>query len=92
LPEENYRIHNPNEFRRNLSYVLHNTLTVFLTPFVSYEHEQRFYLYRQGEMYYSQDARTGKQQSLETKNRHEAQRLLEIKRQATATLPSIRSS
>lgn len=35
-------------------------------------------------MYYLQDARTGKQQSLETKNRHEAQRLLEIKRQASA--------
>ena len=39
LPEEYHRIHNPNEFRQNLNYVLHNTLTVFLAPFVSYEHE-----------------------------------------------------
>jgi len=46
--------------------------------------KQRFYLYRRGETYYLQDPRTGKQQSLETKNRHEAQRLLEIKRQTSA--------
>src|SRR6478736_10197006 len=46
--------------------------------------KQRFYLYRRGDTYYLQDSRTGKQQSLETKNRHEAQRLLEIKRQTSA--------
>lgn len=45
--------------------------------------KQRFYLYRRGETYYLQDSRTGKQQSLETKNRHEAKRLLEIKRQTS---------
>ena len=45
--------------------------------------KQRFYLYRRGDRYYLQDSRTGKQQSLETKDRNEAQRLLEIKRQTT---------
>jgi hypothetical protein len=42
--------------------------------------KQRFYLYRRGQMFYVQDARTGKQQSLETKDRNTALRLLEIKR------------
>ena len=46
--------------------------------------KQRFYLYRRGDRYYLQDSRTGKQQSLETKDRNEAQRLLEIKRQSAA--------
>jgi hypothetical protein len=45
---------------------------------------QRFYLYRRRGTYYLQDARTGKQQSLETKDRITASRLLEIKRQTTA--------
>ena len=44
--------------------------------------KQRFYLYRRGDRYYLQDSRTGKQQSLETKDRNEAHRLLEIKRQS----------
>jgi integrase len=43
--------------------------------------KQRFYIYRRGETFYLQDSRTGKQQSLETKDRKAAQRLLEIKRQ-----------
>jgi len=46
--------------------------------------KQRFYLYRRGETYYLQDGRTGKQQSLETKDRNTALRLLEIKRQTEA--------
>ena len=45
---------------------------------------QRFYLYRRRGTYYLQDSRTGKQQSLETKDRATASRLLEIKRQTTA--------
>jgi hypothetical protein len=43
--------------------------------------KQRFYIYRRGETFYLQDSRIGKQQSLETKDRKAAQRLLEIKRQ-----------
>jgi hypothetical protein len=46
--------------------------------------KQRFYLYRRGETYYLQDGRTGKQQSLETKDRNTALRLLEMKRQTEA--------
>jgi integrase len=46
--------------------------------------KERFYLYRRGEMFYLQDSRTGKQQSLETKDRKAALRLLEIKRQTVA--------
>jgi hypothetical protein len=46
--------------------------------------KQRFYLYRRREVYYLQDSRTGKQQSLETTDRNEALRLLEIKRQSSA--------
>jgi integrase len=46
--------------------------------------KQRFYIYRRGETYYLQDSRTGKQQSLETKDRKAALRLLEIKRQTAA--------
>lgn len=44
--------------------------------------KQQFYIYRRGEVYYLQDGRTGKQQSLETKDKKEALRLLEIKRQS----------
>jgi integrase len=43
--------------------------------------KQRFYLFRRRGTYYLQDGRTGKQQSLGTSDRHEAARLLEIKRQ-----------
>jgi integrase len=46
--------------------------------------KQRFYLYRRRDTFYLQDSRTGKQQSLETKDRHTALRLLEIKRQTEA--------
>ena len=46
--------------------------------------KQRFYLYRRGDTFYVQDSRTGKQQSLETKDRNTALRLLELKRQTTA--------
>jgi integrase len=46
--------------------------------------KQRFYIYRRGETFYLQDSRTGKQQSLETKDRNAASRLLEIKRQTVA--------
>jgi hypothetical protein len=46
--------------------------------------KQRFYLYRRGKTFYLQDSRTGKQQSLETKDRKAALRLLEIKRQTVA--------
>jgi integrase len=43
--------------------------------------KQRFYIYRRGETFYMQDSQTGKQQSLETKDRKVALRLLEVKRQ-----------
>lgn len=43
--------------------------------------KQRFYVYRRGETFYLQDSKTGKQQSLETKDKKAALRLLEIKRQ-----------
>ena len=46
--------------------------------------KQRFYLYRRGETFYLQDSRTGKQQSLETRDRNTALRLLEVKRQTEA--------
>jgi len=46
--------------------------------------KQRFYLYRRRNTFYLQDSRTGKQQSLETKDRQTALRLLEIKRQTVA--------
>lgn len=46
--------------------------------------KQRFYLYRRGNRYYLQNARTGRQQSLETTDRKTASRLLEIKRQTAA--------
>ena len=46
--------------------------------------KQRFYIYRRGETFYLQDSRTGRQQSLETKDRKAALRLLEIKRQTVA--------
>ena len=45
---------------------------------------QRFYLYRRRGTHYLQDSRTGKQQSLETKDRNAAHRVLELKRQTTA--------
>jgi hypothetical protein len=48
--------------------------------------KQRFYIYRRRDVYYLQDSRTGKQQSLETKDKNEALRLLEIKRQSTADI------
>ena len=44
--------------------------------------KERFYLYRRRQTFYVQDSQTGKQQSLETKDRNVARRLLEIKRQA----------
>ncbi|HEX3800519.1 MAG TPA: hypothetical protein VH413_17635 [Verrucomicrobiae bacterium] len=46
--------------------------------------KQRFYLYLRGEVYCIQDSRTGKQQSLKTKDEQVALRLLEVKRQSTA--------
>jgi integrase len=44
---------------------------------------ERFYIYRRRGIYYLQDSRSGKQQSLDTTEKKEALRLLEIKRQAT---------
>jgi len=46
--------------------------------------KQQFYIYSRRGMFYMQDSRTGKQQSLETRDRGEALRLLEIKRQSVA--------
>jgi hypothetical protein len=43
--------------------------------------KQRFYLFRRRGKFYLQDSRTGKQQSLETKDRPTELRLLELKRQ-----------
>jgi hypothetical protein len=45
--------------------------------------KQRFYLYQRRGTFYLQDSRTGEQQSLETKDKRAAQRLLEVKRQTT---------
>lgn len=46
--------------------------------------KQRFYLYRRRGIYYLQDTRTGKQQSLDTRDRNTAARVLELKRQTAA--------
>jgi len=46
--------------------------------------KQRFYLFRRRGAFYLQDSRTGKQQSLATRDRPTALRLLEIKRQTVA--------
>src|SRR5271165_7519631 len=46
--------------------------------------KQRFYLYQRRGTFYLQDSRTGKQQSLETKDKQAALRLLEVKRQTVA--------
>jgi hypothetical protein len=46
--------------------------------------KQRFYVYRRRNTYSLQDAKTGKQSSLETTDRKTALRLLEIKRQTVA--------
>ncbi|NOS70444.1 MAG: hypothetical protein HOP33_10990, partial [Verrucomicrobia bacterium] len=46
--------------------------------------KQRFYLYQRRGTYYLQDSRTGRQQSLETRDRSTAHRLLELKRQTAA--------
>src|SRR5437899_1848817 len=46
--------------------------------------KERFYLYRRRAVFYLQDSRTGKQQSLETKDRKAALRVLEIRRQTAA--------
>ncbi len=46
--------------------------------------KQRFYLYKRGDRYYMQDARTGKQQALGTTDKGTALRLLEVKRQSVA--------
>jgi hypothetical protein len=59
------------------------TLTVFLVRFYDTDMKQRFYLYQRRGTFYLQDSRTGKQQSLETKDKRAAQRLLEVKRQTT---------
>ena len=45
---------------------------------------QRFYLFRRRRTYYWQDSRSGKQQSLDTKDRRVAHRILELKRQTAA--------
>lgn len=45
---------------------------------------QRFYLFRRRGTYYLQDSRSGKQQSLDTKDRSVAHRILELKRQTAA--------
>jgi len=48
--------------------------------------KQRFYLYCRGNTFYLQDSRTGKQQSLETKDRNTALHRLELKHQTAAPL------
>ncbi len=45
--------------------------------------KERFWLFKRGNVFYFQDSTTGKQHSLGTKDRNEAERLLEIKRQTT---------
>ena len=46
--------------------------------------KQRFYIFRRRGTFYLQDSRNGKQQSLDTRDRSTALRLLEVKRQSVA--------
>ena len=46
---------------------------------------QRFYLFKRGEVYYLQDGLTGKQQSLQTRDRIAAERLWHARNEATAS-------
>ncbi|MHC1763420.1 MAG: tyrosine-type recombinase/integrase [Verrucomicrobiia bacterium] len=46
--------------------------------------KQRFWLFKRGKTFYVQDSATGEQKSLGTKDRGEANRLLELKRQSQA--------
>jgi hypothetical protein len=45
--------------------------------------KERFWLFKRGNLFYFQDSGTGRQLSLGTKDRNEAERLLEIKRHAS---------
>ena len=49
--------------------------------------KQRFYIYRRGETIYLQDSRTGKQQSLETKDRNAAFRCADLDADAPFPTP-----
>jgi integrase len=84
MPEELPDFQNLPVSRHHSAKLACNTVTVFLDPFHNTIMKQRFYIYRRGETFYLQDARTGKQQSLGTKDRKAAWRLLEIKRQTVA--------
>ncbi len=46
--------------------------------------QKRFYLYQRGGVYYMKDSLTGKQESLKTKEKTEAQRLFHAKIEAQA--------
>ena len=46
--------------------------------------KQRFWLFKRGKTFYVQDSETGEQKSLGTRDRDEANRLLELKRQSAA--------
>ena len=52
---------------------------------------QRFWLYRRKGVYYPQNAKTGKRESLETRDRREAERL-RASRNETANKPALGSS
>jgi integrase len=59
-----------------------NWIVVFFINKESKTMKIRYRLFKRGQFYYSEDAQTGKQQSLKTSNRTEAQRLVAAKNEA----------
>lgn len=57
-------------------------MAVFLTKKENKTMKIRYRMFKRGQFYYSEDAQTGKQQSLKTSNRSEAQRLVAAKNEA----------
>jgi integrase len=72
----------------NCSQLSQNSLTGWNARLLASEQtymKQRFYLFKRGEVYYLQDGLTGKQHSLQTRNRTEAERLWHARNEATAS-------
>ena len=70
-----------------LALLLQNSLTGRNARLLASEQtcmRQRFYLFKRGGLYYLQDGITGKQQSLRTRSRTEAERLWHARNEATA--------
>lgn len=63
----------------------HYTVTVDLVSSAKWKRmKQRFWLFKRGSTFYFQDSDTGEQKSLSTKNKSEALRLIEVKRESAA--------